>query len=98
MRRAARKDTNHKEVCDEFVRLGCAVLDLSQLGKGCPDVLVSLMTGGRSVNWLVEIKHGDAAKLTPDQLEFLSWWQGPVSVVRDLEGVSTVVRLIRGEG
>jgi hypothetical protein len=84
-------------VVAEFQRLGCAVLDLSQLGKGCPDVLVSLMVDGKpKSNWLVEIKNGDAAKLTDDQKEFLSWWQGPVSVVRDLDGVATVVRLIRG--
>lgn len=99
MRLKARKDANHKKVVDEFHRFGCAVLDLSQLGKGCPDIMVSLLVDGkRPVCHLVEIKNGDAAKLTPDQLEFLSWWQGPVSVVRDLAGVETVVKLIRGEG
>ena len=97
MRRAARVDGNHAQIVDAFRSLGCAVLDLSRVGKGCPDILVSLMVEGKTAkNWLVEIKNGDAAKLTPDQLEFLSWWQGPVSVVRDLEGVRTVVDLIRG--
>ena len=99
MRRAARVDGNHTEVVDEFRRLGCSVLSLADKGKGCPDLLIGLKTpdGKRSANWLVEVKNGDAAKLTPDQEQFLSWWQGPVSVVRDLEGVRTVVNLIRGE-
>ena len=93
MRRAARVDLNHADIVKAFRDFGCAVLSLAPMGRGVPDLLVSM----NSVNWLVEVK-SDAGKLTPDQEKFLTWWQGPVSVVRDLQGVQTVVNLIRGEG
>lgn len=91
MRRAARVDLNHTAIVKAFRSFGCAVLSLAPMGKGVPDLLVSL----NSVNWLVEVK-SDAGKLTPDQERFLAWWRGPVSVVRDLAGVETVVKTMRG--
>ena len=36
---AAKKDTVHKPIAQALVLAGCAVLDLSMLGRGAPDCL-----------------------------------------------------------
>ncbi len=53
MRHGSRKDANHKEICDEFKRLGGEVLDLSRLGGGCPDIAL----WARGAWHVVEIKN-----------------------------------------
>jgi hypothetical protein len=40
MRRAAKKDTNHKEITSTLQALGCWVQDYAALGNGHPDILV----------------------------------------------------------
>ena len=83
MRRAARKDANHKTVGDYLRSLGWSVLDLSHAGEGIPDYAVS------KPNWaaLVEVKDGakvpSARKLTPAQLDVKKNWQGPYVVALD---------------
>lgn len=84
-RRAARVDANQSEIVRDLRKLGCSVLDLSAVGKGCPDILVSRQ--GRSV--LMEIKDGNkppsARKLRPQQITFHNAWQGEVVVVNDVD-------------
>jgi Holliday junction resolvase len=95
MRRAARTDSNHAEIVKAFRALGCTVLDLSQLGSGCPDILVG--TGVHNV--LVEIKDGakkpSARKLTPDEKTFFDEWKGPRFVAENLSDVVRVVNVWR---
>lgn len=94
MRKRARVDANHAEMVKAFRALGCSVLDLSQLGNGCPDILVGVRG---SHNVLVEIKDGkkkpSARKLTPDEEEFFATWRGPRFVADSLRDVETVVKL-----
>jgi hypothetical protein len=90
MRRAARTDTNHTEIVAAFRKLGCSVLSLASLGRGVPDLLVSL--GG--ITWLVEVKM-PKGKETGDQIAFISGWKGCRALVRDLNGVLTVVRSLQ---
>lgn len=90
MRRAARTDTNHSTIVAAFRKLGCSVLSLASLGRGVPDLLVSL--GG--ITWLVEVKM-PKGKETGDQIAFISGWKGCRALVRDLEGVLTVVRSLQ---
>ena len=52
MRRAARTDSNHLELVKAFRTLGCSVLSLAAVGKGVPDLLVSI----KGITWLVEVK------------------------------------------
>ena len=90
MRRAARTDTNHTATVAAFRKLGCSVLSLASLGRGVPDLLVSL--GG--ITWLVEVKM-PKGKETADQIAFISGWKGCRALVRDINGVLTVVRSLQ---
>lgn len=92
VRRAARRDANHKDVGDYLRDLGWSVLDLADLGDGCPDYAVS------KPNWaaLVEVKDGSkppsARKLTPKEQKVKDDWQGPYVVA--LSGEDAAVQLL----
>lgn len=92
MRRAARTDDNHAAIVAAFRRMGCSVVSLAAVGKGCPDLLCANRTG----SWLVEVKDGakppSARQLTPDQVEFHAGWRGEIFVVEHIEDVPNVIR------
>ena len=90
MRRNARVDKNHSEVVEAFRKMGASVLSLAPLGRGIPDLLVAI--GG--VTWLVEIK-SKKGKENDLQLEWAENWRGARAVVRDTQGVETVVKTMR---
>lgn len=92
MRRAARVDGNHKSIVEALRRVGCRVLDLSRVGAGCPDLLVSLPQRGRVPElMLMEVKTA-RGKLNAAQRIFESeGW--PVFVVRT---VDEALRLVTG--
>ena len=92
MRRNAKVDSNHGEVVEAFRKLGCSVLSLAPLGRGIPDLLVAI--GG--VTWLVEIK-SKKGKENDLQIEWAENWRGARAVVRDTQGVETVVKLMRSK-
>lgn len=86
MRRAAKKDSNHKEIVSALRHVGCYVLDISQL-KNCCDLMVA-----RAGKWVaIEIKDGDkpksARKLTPGEQTFLeqAGHRAPVVVVTNVD-------------
>ena len=89
MRRAAKIDANQTELVEAFRTLGCSVLSLAAVGKGVPDLLVSI----KGITWLVEVKM-PKGKETPDQVEFAATWQGCRAIVRDVAGVVTTVRIM----
>lgn len=87
MRRPAKVDANHPQIVAALRAAGCWVMDLSAVGKGCPDLLVH----GPVHSWdfkLLEVKDGSkppsARKLTPAQIEFHAGCRGPVVVVKDV--------------
>ncbi len=84
MRRAAKVDGNHGEIVQALRRVGCRVLDLSRVGAGCPDLLVSLPQRGRIPElMLMEVKTA-RGKLTQAQRIFdAAGW--PVFVVRSVD-------------
>ena len=90
MRRNARVDSNHTEIVAAFRKLGASVLSLANLGRGVPDLLIAWC----GVTMLVEVK-APKGKETEDQLRFFEGWQGQIFIVRDTEGVLTVVRLLK---
>lgn len=90
MRRAARTDKNHLQIVVAFRTLGAAVVSLASLGRGIPDLLVSV----RGVTWLVEVKT-PTGKETPDQVRFAAAWQGCRAIVRDEESVMRTVEMMR---
>jgi hypothetical protein len=90
MRRNAKVDANHPEIVAAFRKLGASVLSLANLGRGVPDLLVAWC----GVTMLVEVK-APKGKETEDQIQFFEGWQGQIFIVRDTEGVLTVVRLLK---
>ena len=94
MRIAARTDRNQQEIVSAFRKFGCSVLILSQVGHGCPDILI----GYRNKNALVEIKDGkktaSGKKLTQDEQKFHGEWRGLVVEVHDLEDVINLVKAL----
>ena len=83
MRKRGRVDANQREIVAVFRKAGATVEHLSNVGGGCPDIVVGYL--GHNV--LVEIKDGSkspsARQLTPDQQKFHAEWQGAVAVVRN---------------
>jgi hypothetical protein len=86
MRRNARTDTNQREIVQALRDRGATVLHLHQLGKGCPDILV----GYGGCNYLIELKDGSKPpskqRLTNDEANWHSRWQGQVAVVNSVDG------------
>lgn len=83
--RKRRTDSNHKLIKKAFELMGCSVVDLSGIGKGCPDFLVSY--SGQTV--LCECKT-EKGELTPAQVQFRSTWKGKLHIVRSVADVEEV--------
>ena len=84
MRRAAKVDANQGDIVRALRSVGCGVLDLSAVGKGCPDLLVVWPTAPFRQE-LFEVKDGakppSARRLTDDQVKFHAMWKGVIHVV-----------------
>ncbi len=85
MRRLARADRNQAEIVDALRAVGATVQVLSNVGDGCPDLLV----GFRGLNLLLEVKDGSLPPshrlLTPAQVDWHMRWTGHVAVVASVE-------------
>lgn len=85
MRRAARVDGNHAELVRELRKAGIEVLDLSAVGKGCPDLLCAF----RGVTVLIEVKNPARATRDPSEKvatrEFIAHWPGRAAIVTTAE-------------
>ena len=68
------------------------MLDLSAVGKGCPDLLVAWPTSPFRQE-LFEVKNvkGRGNRLTPDQERFHAMWRGPIHVVTSPDEALEVV-------
>ena len=84
-----RVDDNQKSIVHTFIALGCSVLDLSTVGRGCPDLLVGYK--GNSV--LVEVKSSAKATFTESQIKFMQDWRG--GAVSRIDSVDAAIRLIK---
>lgn len=86
-----RRDRNHPGIVKGLRDVGASVLDLGDVAKGCPDILV----GWRGRNYLLEIKDGEKPPsqrdLTDDQKAFHLAWRGQVGVVLDLEAALAII-------
>lgn len=89
-------DKNHGTIVAAFRQMGCSVIDLSKVGKGCPDLAVACM----GMTYLVEVKDGKAktnADVKKRQEEFRAEWKGPHAIVRDVSGAATVVAMMKAQ-
>lgn len=70
-----RRDKNHKEIVNQLKKIGCSVIDTSQIGKGFFDIIV----GYRKKTYLIEIKSDTAygrKGLSESQRIFAEEWKG----------------------
>jgi Holliday junction resolvase len=78
-----RADNNQNKIVDYLRQTGRSVVILSQVGGGCPDLLV----GDRGINYLFEVK-SKKGKLSKSQKKFALYWNGMYPcVVRSVEDV-----------
>ena len=92
MKLRARVDKNHKEIVECFRKIGCSVLSLAAVGKGCPDLLISY----QKQCYLVEVKD-TGGTLRESQKEFMRTWGSPVYVVRSKEECVSLLNQLRRE-
>jgi hypothetical protein len=87
---ARRTDGNQQVIINALRSIGCTVQDLSQLGRGVPDILV----GYRMRNYLFEIKNSQsrASRLTHCEEEWIRRWRGCVAVITTVEDAIAVVQ------
>ena len=93
--RAKRTDANQSAIIAVLRQVGATVVDLSAVGKGCPDLLV----GHRGVTYLLEVKNVKGKnKTTPDQDVFYAWWRGaPVTIVRTADEALSAIGATEGQ-
>jgi hypothetical protein len=84
-----RVDENQKTLVHTFIAMGASVLNLSTVGRGCPDLLI----GYRGKSVLVEIKSDSKATFTEPQVKFMQEWRG--GAVSRIDSVDAAIRLIK---
>ena len=87
MRRAARVDSNLKEIAAAFRQMGCSV----HVENGMVDLKVGY--GGQTA--LVEVKRPGKVRYTPAQIKFRETWTGGIRLVQTLDDVESTVRTLR---
>ena len=90
--RAARVDSNQKEIVKALRQAGATVLHTHQL-KNCFDILV----GYNGINYIVEIKDGNKPpsqrKLTTGEEKFRDEWEGGEYYI--IESIEQALKLIQ---
>jgi len=88
-------DLNQSQIVRTLHSAGCGVLDLSAVGRGCPDLLVHGPAYPHSYR-LVEIKNldGRGNKLTPAQIQFHARWRGSIVVVESVDQALAAMGLV----
>lgn len=86
-RRASKKDGNHHEMVAALQKAGIAVLDVSNMGYGFPDLIVAR----RGLNLLVEIKNPEnrygRRGLNKLQRSWANAWPASVYVLKTIDDV-----------
>jgi hypothetical protein len=86
---AKKVDENQKTIVHTFIALGASVLNLSTVGRGCPDLLI----GYRGKSILVEIKRDAKATFTEPQIKFMQEWRG--GAVSRIDSIDAAIRLVK---
>lgn len=82
MRRAARVDANHLDICHVLRQCGMSIYSTASLGNGFTDAV----GGFRRRNHLIEIKDGSKPwTLTPDQERFHGEWKGEIIILDSIQ-------------
>jgi hypothetical protein len=95
--KAAKADSNQKEIVQYFRKMGVDVFHTHTVGGGFPDVVL----GYKGVNMLVEIKDGSkppsARALTKQERKFHAEWGGDVQIVETLDDCLELISKMRAE-
>jgi hypothetical protein len=86
-----RVDANQPEIVAALRKAGAQVIDLHEVGRGCPDILVAF----RGVLYLMEIKSWRGGFTKPEK----EWWNkwtvdGTACVVRSVNDALSVIGAI----
>lgn len=84
-----RTDANHRQIVGVFRNMGASIIDLSGVGKGCPDLCIGI----NNVSIFVEIKSSEKATYTIRQKEFMESWKG--GPIARIDSVDSAIRLIK---
>jgi len=84
-----RTDKNQQEIINAMRKMGAIVMDLSKVGKGCPDLLVGI----NNKTALVEVKSSAKANYTPHQEKWLQAWKG--GTVARIDSIDSAIQLIK---
>lgn len=91
MRRAAKVDGNHLDICHALRQLGASVLSLAAIGRGCPDICI----GFRGISYLAEIKNNKVRwSMTDDQKAFHAGWNAPILVLDSVESATAWINTV----
>jgi hypothetical protein len=85
---AKRVDSIQRQITEDLRKLGITVLVLSNVGHGCPDLLLGY--AGR--NYLVELKCGKN-ELTQFEKRFFDTWRGQADIAHNLDEVLKLLGL-----
>ena len=85
-----RRDNNHVDVREGLRKAGYFVLDLGDVGDGCPDLLV---VSKSNLVELVEVKM-PGEKLTDDETKFMKRYPGRYLIARSAEDVLSDMAII----
>ena len=83
----AQRDANEKEVFDALRRHGLTVFAL--------DVPADAIVGYGGTTYLVEVKNGPKAPMTPPQETFLETWKGDHTILRSVDDAILFARGVR---
>jgi hypothetical protein len=83
---AKRTDANQAQIVAGLRQFGASVVDLHNVGHGCPDIIV----GHHNKNFLLEVKCANGV-LTPAEIEFRDSWRGSYYIVRSIEDALQII-------
>ena len=81
-------DSIQRQITESLRKLGITVLVLSNVGHGCPDLLL----GYAGKNYLIELKTGKN-NLTPFEKRFFDEWRGQADIAHNLDEVLQLLGL-----
>ena len=87
-----RTDDTHTEIVATLRLLGCSVVSLASIGRGCPDIACAI----QGKTYLIEIKNGSKKwKLEPDQKEFILNWKAEILILESVDDAHDFVASVR---
>ena len=86
MRKYGRVDSNQADIVKSLRQAGCSVLILSDVGGGCPDLLVGRSGQDYKLECKDPTKPPSKRCLTPDERDFFREWKGSKPMVVETPG------------